>query len=102
MPNTSYELTRCPVCDAAEGAEMADNLLGFPYRQAFTRRSLGTLLEKHHFEIVDVFGDTFVPIADRWTTAHGAIEERVVKGLQHILQRGWMAPWVEVYARPKE
>lgn len=76
-----------------------NNLLGFPYRQGFTRRSLATLLEKCRFEVTRVFGDTLVPIADRWTTTHGAVEERIVKGLQRMLQRGWQAPWVEVFAR---
>jgi DNA-binding helix-hairpin-helix protein with protein kinase domain len=45
------------------------------------------------------FGDTLVPVADTWTTTYGAVEERLVKRLQHFLQRGWHAPWVEVYAR---
>lgn len=94
-------LLRGPLAGIATRVLAHNNLLGFPYRQGFTRRSLGTLLEKCHFEIVDVFGDTLVPIADRWTTAYGAIEERAVKGFQHILQRGWKAPWVEVFARAR-
>jgi hypothetical protein len=76
-----------------------NNLLSFPYRQGFTRRSLGALLEKCGFEVVEVFGDTLLPIADRWTTIYGAVEERVVKGLQRMLHQGWRAPWVEVFAR---
>lgn len=75
-----------------------NNLLGFPYRQGFTRESLGRLLEGCGFRIVSVFGDTLVPIADRWTTRYGATEERAVKQLQRLLQRRWKAPWVEVYA----
>ena len=75
-----------------------NNLLGFPYRQGFTRASLGRLLEGCGFTIVRVFGDTLVPIADRWTTWYGAIEERAVKQLQRLLQPRWKAPWVEVYA----
>lgn len=34
-----------------------------------------------------------MPIADRWTTTYGAVEERVMKG--------WRAPWVEVFAQAK-
>jgi SAM-dependent methyltransferase len=79
-----------------------NNLLGFPYRQAFTRRSLAALLDKCHFEIVAVFGDTLVPVSDRWTTAWGAIEERLVKRFQRLFQHGWDASWIEVYARRAE
>jgi hypothetical protein len=76
-----------------------NNLLGFPYRQGFTRRSLAELLGKCGFEIIAVFGDTLVPVADRWTTTFGTVEERIVKRVQRLLQPGWQAPWVEVYAR---
>lgn len=76
-----------------------NNLLSFPYRQGFTESSLTTLLSQGRFEVVKVFGDTLVPIADRWTTRYGAIEERVVKLAQRTLQTGWKAPWVELYAR---
>jgi 2-polyprenyl-3-methyl-5-hydroxy-6-metoxy-1,4-benzoquinol methylase len=76
-----------------------NNLLSFPYRQGFTSRSLAMLLRECHFEVVRVFGDTLVPIADQWTTTYGAMEERIVKGLQRVAQLGWNAPWVEVYAR---
>lgn len=76
-----------------------NNLLSFPYRQGFTRHSLTRLLREGGFEIVRTVGDTLVPIADEWTTRRGAIEERVVKRVEHITQHGWRAPWVEVYAR---
>jgi SAM-dependent methyltransferase len=76
-----------------------NNLLSFPYRQAFSRRSVILLLERCGFELVTVFGDTLVPVADEWTTTYGAIEERVVKGIQRRWQRGWRAPWIEVYAK---
>lgn len=76
-----------------------NNLLSFPYRQGFTAQSLPRLLGECHFEVVRVFGDTLVPIADQWTTTYGAMEERIVKGLQRVAQPGWNAPWVEVYAR---
>lgn len=76
-----------------------NNLLSFPYRQGFTMRSLTRLLHNGGFEIAHVFGDTLVPIADEWTTAYGAIEERAVKRVERAIQHGWSAPWVEVYAR---
>jgi hypothetical protein len=76
-----------------------NNLLSFPYRQGFTERSLSALLSEGRFSVVKVFGDTLVPIADRWTTRYGAVEERVVKLAQRAFQTGWKAPWVELYAR---
>jgi len=76
-----------------------NNLLGFPYRQGFTARSLGRLVGECGFRIVRVFGDTLVPVADEWTTPIGAMDERVTKQVQRAVQRGWHAPWVEVYAR---
>lgn len=76
-----------------------NNLLSFPYRQAFSRRSLSLLLERAGFSTPRVVGDTLVPVADGWTTWLGRIEERGVKCLERILQRGWHAPWVEVYAK---
>lgn len=79
-----------------------NNLLSFPYRQGFTQRSLAVLLDKCGFAILKTVGDTLVPIADRWTTTFGAVEERWVKGVERLLQRGWQSPWVEVYARATE
>jgi hypothetical protein len=76
-----------------------NNLLGFPYRQAFTRDALERLLADSGFAITRVLGDTLVPVADRWTTRLGAAEERTVKSLERLVQRGWHSPWVEVYAR---
>jgi SAM-dependent methyltransferase len=76
-----------------------NNLLSFPYRQGFTRRSLTRLLREGGFEVARTLGDTLVPIADEWTTRRGAIEERVLKRAERVTQRGWRAPWVEVYAR---
>jgi SAM-dependent methyltransferase len=104
IPNGSfYERWRArldgPLGGVAERLLAHNNLLGFPYRQGFTERSLGRLLGGCGFMIVRVFGDTLVPIADQWTTTLGAVEERVVKRLERALQHGWNAPWVEVYAR---
>jgi SAM-dependent methyltransferase len=77
-----------------------NNLLSFPYRQGFTRGSLTALLELSGFAIVKIFGDTLAPVADRWTTRYGVLEERWIKRMERRLERGWKAPWVEVFARP--
>ena len=104
VPNGGFYLTwRGRLEGAGRAAALKvlghNNLLSFPYRQGFTERSLTRLLGECGFEVVRTFGDTLVPVADRWTTTYGAIEERVVKRLQRLTQRGWNAPWVEVYAR---
>jgi len=79
-----------------------NNLLSFPYRNGFTVRALTRLLDDIGFEVVSAYGDTLVPIADRWTRPWAAAEERAVKaGLWARAQaRGpEKAPWIEVYAR---
>jgi SAM-dependent methyltransferase len=78
-----------------------NNLLGFPYRQGFTRSSLAMLLDHCGFALVDVAGDTLARVADKWTTGYGAFEERWVKRIERRVQRGWNAPWVEVFARTR-
>lgn len=85
----------------AERVLVHNNLLSFPYRQGFTEKSLTRLLRGAGFEVQRVYGDTLVPIADRWTTLYGTIEERAVKAMERLAQRGWRAPWVKVYARVK-
>jgi 2-polyprenyl-3-methyl-5-hydroxy-6-metoxy-1,4-benzoquinol methylase len=77
-----------------------NNLLGFPYRQGFSESSMKRLLTDCRFEIIATKGDTLFPIADRWTTSRGVRDERFTKGFQRLLQRGWSAPWVEIYAKP--
>ena len=81
-----------------------NNLLGFPYRHGFTVGSLSLLLERTGFEVVRVYGDSLVPIADQWTRRWAALEERVVKDLTRAVtmtspRANEMAPWIEVYAR---
>lgn len=88
-----------PLAGLTERLLAHNNLLSFPYRQGFTPSSLPRMLHDGGFDIVRVFGDTLVPIADEWTTPFGAAEERAVKAAERLLQRGWHAPWVEVYAR---
>jgi SAM-dependent methyltransferase len=78
-----------------------NNLLGFPYRHGFTVGALHTLLEATGFRIISTYGDTLVPIADRWTRRWGAIEERVVKGILKVtasVKGADKAPWFEMYA----
>ena len=82
----------------AERMLVHNNLLGFPYREGFTPRSLRRLLDDTGFAIGRVHGDTLVPVADRWTSASGAFDERLTKKIQRITQHSWRAPWVEVYA----
>jgi SAM-dependent methyltransferase len=79
-----------------------NNLLTFPYRHGFTVGALTRLLERTGFEIISTYGDTLVPIADRWTRRWGAAEERAVKAGLKVLARvggAGAAPWFELYAR---
>ncbi|MGH7652866.1 MAG: methyltransferase domain-containing protein [Gemmatimonadaceae bacterium] len=82
----------------AERVLAHNNLLGFPYREGFTERSMSRLLDDAGFTIRRVYGDTLVPVADQWTKPIAAADERLTKTLQRIFQRGWGAPWVETYA----
>ena len=75
-----------------------NNLLGLPYRHAFTVPSLERLLSDTGFRVERVVGDVLVPIADRWTRQWAGLEERALKALLGLL-RGGAAPWLEVYAR---
>jgi hypothetical protein len=53
------------------------------------------------FEIVSTYGDTLVPIADRWTRRWAAGEERAVKGALKAVAKvsgAERAPWFEMYA----
>lgn len=88
--------------DAVARALLAhNNLLTFPYRHGFTLPSLTRLLGRTGFEVVRMYGDTLVPIADEWTKPWAAFEERVVKGAlcEILADQADAAPWVEVYAR---
>ncbi len=85
-----------------------NNLLSFPYRHGFTVGALTRLLDATGFDVVRVFGDTLVPIADRWTRQWAAIEERTLKAAMRVVTRltgAWgarHAPWIEVYARRRD
>jgi SAM-dependent methyltransferase len=87
-----------PLSSLAEHLLAHNNLLGFPYREGFTARSISKLLTDSGFSVQRVYGDTLAPISDRWTRAPAAVDERVTKTLQRTLQHRWRAPWVEVYA----
>ena len=103
VPNASFYARwrrhlRGPLSPLAERMLAHNNLLGFPYREGFTKRSMHRLLHDAGFEIRQVHGDTLVPIADRWTSKAGAVDEWLTKTIQRAAQHGWSAPWVEVYA----
>lgn len=107
VPNSSFYLRwrrrlNGPLATWAERVLVHNNLLGFPYREGFTQRSLLRLLDSGGFTVGRVYGDTLFPIADKWTTPSGAIDEWLTKKLQHTVQHGWSAPWVEVYATCKD
>jgi SAM-dependent methyltransferase len=81
-----------------------NNLLSFPYRHGFTPESMERLLGSAGLRVTRVEGDVLVPIADRWTRAWAAAEERAVKLVLRVLARGGRlragaAPWFEVFAR---
>ena len=82
----------------AERMLVHNNLLGFPYREGFTARSLSRLLKDSGFTIGRVQGDTLVRVSDGWTKRAAVLDEWVTKEFQRLTQRGWEAPWVEVYA----
>ena len=81
-----------------------NNLLGFPYRHGFTVQSLSLLLEDTGFEVMRVYGDALVPIADEWTRGWAAAEERMIKTAMKALASldSDGAPWFELYAKAAE
>jgi SAM-dependent methyltransferase len=76
-----------------------NNLLGFPYREGFSAKSLRRLLADSGFRVTHVYGDVALPSGDEWLHAKAPFEEGMLRRLQKTLQRNWNAPWVEVYAR---
>jgi hypothetical protein len=74
-----------------------NNLLGFPYRQGFTPESLSAVIEHAGFEVIDLRGDTLVPLADEWTKGWAVYQEKLLQGMLRYspLSR---APWFEAYA----
>lgn len=105
VPNGGFyaalrRLLGTPLAPAVRLLLAHNNLLGFPYRFGFTPRSLGLLASRSGLVVQEVFGDTLVPIADRWTRAWAAVEERAVKRVLSLATKlGAGAPWFELYAR---
>ena len=87
-----------PGASVARALLAHNNLLGLPYRHAFTLPALERLLDDTGYRIERVVGDVLVPIADRWTRRWAEVEERAIKTALRLL-RGAAAPWLEVYAR---
>ena len=110
VPNGGFYATLRPRLDSPIGSLATallahNNLLSFPYRHGFTVAALTRLLEATGFEILTLYGDTLVPIADRWTRPWAALEERAVKSALRAVTRitgaagAERAPWFEIYAR---
>ncbi|HEU4643888.1 MAG TPA: methyltransferase domain-containing protein [Gemmatimonadaceae bacterium] len=98
-------LLRGPAAPLARAILAQNNLLTFPYRVGFTPRALRTLLEGAGFTLVRLYGDPLVPVADEYTRAWAAVEERLLKGAIRVaalppVVRG-VAPWIECYARAR-
>jgi SAM-dependent methyltransferase len=103
VPNSAFYVRwrrrlKGPFAPWAERILVHNNLLGFPYREGFTARSIKRLLDDAGFTIRRVDGDTLFPVADRWTKSPAVADEWLTKKIQRLTQRGWRAPWVEVYA----
>jgi len=77
-----------------------NNLLGFPYRHGFSPASLTSLLENAGFRVERIFGDSLVPLADRWTRPWARAEEHAVKAALRPLPPS-RSPWLEAYARAR-
>lgn len=105
VPNGGFYAALRPLLRTPLGAAVRlllahSNLLGFPYRFGFTPGSLGLLASRSGLVVHEVFGDTLVPIADRWTRPWAAVEERAVKRVLSLATKlGAGAPWFELYAR---
>jgi SAM-dependent methyltransferase len=77
-----------------------NNLLSFPYRQAFTAASLGRLFDETGFEVVERYDDALVPTADEWTRHWAAVEEAIVKQAVRVAGRlGREGAWLELYGK---
>lgn len=81
-----------------------NNLLSFPYRVGFTPATLAKLAEECGFTTRRTFGDTLVPIADRWTRTWARLEERLLKSLTRtvLARSAAAAPWFELYAERRD
>lgn len=91
-----------PAARIARALLAQNNLLTFPYRHAFTPRSLHALLDLSGFTIVSMLGSPLVPTSDEWTRPWAAVEERVVKSILRPLGRLGVMPWIEVLAKREQ
>jgi SAM-dependent methyltransferase len=103
VPNASFytrwrRRLQGPLAPFAERMLGYNNLFAFPYREGFTPLSMRRLLNGCGFTMRYVYGDTLAPLADEWTRGEAAVEERMTKGFQRLIERRWRAPWVEVYS----
>ncbi len=75
-----------------------NNLLGFPYLNGYSVRSLDRLMSGYGFERREVAGDTLCTLADRDHAAWARTEEAAWKAAQRL--RAWAspdtAPWLEL------
>jgi SAM-dependent methyltransferase len=91
---------RGPAAPIARAVLSHNNLLGFPYRHGFTPGSLSRLVSECGFTPIHLFGDTLVPVADRWTHRWAAVEEKTTKtALRTASGDAERMPWFELYAR---
>ncbi len=76
-----------------------NNLLTFPYRYGFTRRSLTKLLEDEGFTVGQARGDVLVRTADEFTRPWARLEEILIKRLlaPAAYRRASWAPWIEIF-----
>ncbi len=90
---------RTPITRRPARAALAwNNLLGFPYLQAFTVRALHHMVAAEGLRPVRTLGDALVPLSDRWTRTWAVWEERMIKALLRPLPAP-ASPWLELYAR---
>jgi SAM-dependent methyltransferase len=109
VPNGAFYVNlrkhlRGPLAPIARALLAHNNLLTFPYRHAFTTRSLETLMTKTGFVVEVIHGDSLVLTADRFTRSWAAAEERMIKRAMKLVggfgkAGAGRAPWLEMYAR---
>ena len=79
-----------------------NNLLGFPYRHAFTPEALLQLAEAARLEVRQLRGDTLAPNTNSGAPFWVRCESAMVQGAVRLLARGRAAPWLELYMMSNE
>jgi hypothetical protein len=74
-----------------------NNLLGFPYRHAFTPEALQQLADAAGLAVLELHGDTLVPNTSSRARFWVHCESAMVQGAVRLLARGRAAPWLELY-----